>query len=79
MKGYRSIKDSKVSFKAITHQIMKANDTNPDNIFLILAKDPKDTVITHLVKYGKNCGNRNLVITVDPIKLAKFLRIMGVI
>jgi len=79
VKGYRSIKDSKVSFEAIAHQIMKANDTNPDHILLVLAKAPKDAVVTRLVKYGKDCGNRNLVIIVDPIDLARFLRTKSVI
>lgn len=79
VKGYRSIKNSKVSFEDVAHQIMKANDTNPDHILLILAKPLKDAVITRLVKYGKDCGNRNLIILVDEINLAQFLRVRGVI
>jgi len=79
VKGYRSISGLRVSFEDIAHQIMKANDTNPDHILLVLAKGPKDTVVTRLVKYGKDCGNRNLVIIVDPVDLARFLRITGII
>ena len=79
VKGYRSIKGLKVSFEAIDHQIMKANATKPDYILLILAKDPKDTVVTHVTNYGRDCGNRNLVEVVDPISLARFLRTKGVI
>lgn len=79
VKGYRSIKSSKVAFGDIAHQIMKANDTNPDHILLVLAKPLKDGVITRLVKYGKDCGNRNLIILVDRIDLARFLRVRGVI
>ncbi len=79
VKGYRSIKNSKVSFEGVAHQIIKANDTNPDHILLILAKPLKDGIITRLVKYGKDCGNRNLVILIDQINLARFLRVRGVI
>jgi hypothetical protein len=79
VKGYRSINSSKVSFKDIAHQIMKANATNPDYILLILAKPIKDGVITGLVKYGIDCGNRNLIILIDQIDLARFLRVRKII
>ena len=79
VKGYRSIRDSKVSFEDIAHQIMKAYDTNPDHILLVLAKPLKDGVITRLVKYGKDCGNRNLFILIDHINLARFLRVRDII
>ena len=79
VKGHRSIKKSKVSFEDIAHQIMKANDTNPDHILLILAKPPIDGIITRLVKYGEDCGNRNLVVLVDPVNLARFLRAKNII
>lgn len=79
VKGYRSIKNSKVSFEHVAHQIIKANDTNPDHILLVLAKPLKDGVITRLVKYGKDCGNRNLIILVDQINLSKFLRVRGIV
>jgi len=79
VKGYRSIKNLTVSFEDVAHQVIKANDTNPDHILLILAKPLKDGVITRLVKYGKDCGNRNLIILVDEINLAQFLRVRGVI
>jgi len=79
VKGHRSIKQPKVSFEDIAHQIMKANDTNPDHILLILAKPLKDGIITRLVKYGKDCGNRNLIVLVDQVNLARFLRVLNII
>jgi len=79
VKGYNSIRYAKISFEDIAHQIIKANDTNPDHILLVLAKPLKDGVITRLVKYGKDCGNRDLVIVVDQIDLARFLRVRGII
>lgn len=79
VKGYRSIGKSKVSFEDIAHQIMKANITNPDHILLILAKPTKNGVVTYLVKYGIDCGNRNKVILVDHVNLVRFLRVKGII
>jgi len=79
VKGYRSIKGKKVSFEAIAHQIQKANLTKPDHILLVLAKPLKDGVITYLVKYGEDLGNRNLVIIVDPVNLARFLRARNIL
>lgn len=79
VKGYRSVKGANISFKDIAHQVWKANDTNPNYILLVLAKPPKDGVITRLVKYGKDCGNRNLVVLVDPVDLARFLKIRRII
>lgn len=79
VKGYRSIKKKNISFEAIAHQVLKANATNPDHILLIVAKPLADGVITQLVKYGKDCGNRNLVIIADPVNLARFLRTRNII
>jgi len=79
VKGYRSISGKNVSFKEIAHQVQKANVTNPDHVLLVLAKPPKDSVITFLVKYGKDLGNRNLVIIVDPVNLARFLRARNIL
>lgn len=79
VKGYRSIKNPKISFEDIAHQIQKANDTNPDHILLVAAKPLKDGVVTRLVKYGKDCGNRDLVILVDQVDLGRFLRARGII
>lgn len=79
VKGHRSISKSKISFEDIAHQVVKANITNPDHILLILAKPTKNGIITHLVKYGIDCGNRNLIILVDQVNLARFLRARAVI
>jgi hypothetical protein len=79
VKGYKSVGKSTVVFEDIAHQILKANDTHPDHILLILAKPLGDSVVSNLVRYGKDCGNRNLVITMDPVNLARFLRIRGII
>jgi len=80
VKGYKSVgKKATIVFEDIAHQILKANDTHPDHILLILAKPLGDSVVSNLVKYGEDCGNRNLVITMDPVNLARFLRVRGII
>lgn len=79
VKGYNSISRKKITFEDIAHQVMKANATQPDHILLVLAKPITDGVITNLVKYGIHCGNRNLVILVDQVNLARFLRARGII
>jgi len=80
VKGYRSIgARKKITFEDIAHQIMKANDTLPDHILLVLAKPITDGVITNLVKYGIQCGNRDLVVIVDQVNLARFLRARSII
>lgn len=80
VKGFKSVgKKPTIVFEDIAHQILKANDTRPDHILLILAKPLGDSVVSNLVKYGEDCGNRNLVITMDPINLARFLRVRGII
>ena len=74
VKGYNSLKNPRVRWEDVAHQIMKAyQGTEPDHVLLVLAKDPVDGLITQLVNYGKSVGNRNLVIIVDPINLARFL------
>lgn len=79
VKGYRSISRKKITFEDIAHQVMKANDTQPDHILLVLAKPITDSVITNVVTYGIHCGNRNLVIVVDQVNLARFLGARGII
>jgi len=80
VKGYKSVgKKATIVFEDIAHQIFKANDTHPDHILLILAKPLGDGVVSNIVKYGEDCGNRNLVITMDPVNLARFLRTRGII
>lgn len=80
VKGYKSVgKKPTIVFEDIAHQVFKANDTHPDHILLILAKPLGDSVVSNLVKYGEDCGNRNLVITMDPVNLARFLRVRGII
>jgi len=74
VKGYRSLKKKTATLEEIMHQIIKANLTNPDYILLVLAKPPGDGVISYLTKYGSDIGKRNLIILVDPINLAQFLR-----
>lgn len=80
VKGHKSVgKKATIVFEDIAHQVLKANDTHPDHILLILAKPLGDSVVSNLVKYGEDCGNRNLVITMDPIDLARFLRVRCII
>jgi hypothetical protein len=60
VKGYKSVgKKPTIVFEDIAHQILKANDTHPNHILLIVAKPLGDSVISNLVKYGEDCGNRN--------------------
>ena len=79
VKGYKSINHATIVFEDIAHQVFKANDTHPNHILLVLAKPFADTVVTNLVKYGKDCGNRNLVILMDNVTLARFLRARKII
>ena len=75
-KGFRSIgKRPNIIFEDIAHQILKANETNPDHILLIVAKPLADGVTTKIVEYGKNCGNENFVVIMDAVNLARFLRV----
>lgn len=75
VKGYRSVPGKTVTFEDVSHQIMKAfNGTFPDFILLILAKPAADALVTNMVRYGESVGNKNLVIVVDPVQLAQFLR-----
>jgi len=74
VKGYSSLKRNRVRWEDVSHQITKAyQGTNPDHVILVLAKDPVDGLITQLVNYGESVGNRNLIILVDPVDLARFL------
>lgn len=80
VKGYRSVKHKKISLEDISHQVVKAyHGTEPDHVIVVLAKDPVDTLVTHLKKYGQTIGKDHLVILVDPVDLARFLRSTGVI
>lgn len=80
VKGYNSLKKRHATWKEIAHQIVKAyHGTKPNHILLVLAKDPTDGLITQLVNYGESIGNRNLVILIDPVELARFLHVKKVI
>ena len=78
VKGYDSLKRRHVRWEDIAHQITKAyQGTQPNHVLLVLAKDPVDGLVTQLVSYGISVGNRNMVILIDPINLARFLHIRG--
>jgi len=79
VKGFKSVKKANIVFEDIAHQILKANETRPDHILLILAKPFADTVVSNLVNYGKDCGNRHLVVIMDTVNLARFLRVRKII
>jgi hypothetical protein len=77
VKGYKSIgKRQNIIFEDIAHQILKANETHPEHILLIVAKPLADGVNTKIVEYGKDCGNEHLVVIMDSVNLARFLRYM---
>jgi hypothetical protein len=80
VKGYNSLKRRHVRWEDVAHQITKAyQGTQPNHVLLVLAKDPVDNLVTQLVSYGISVGNRNLVILIDPINLARFLHIRGML
>src|SRR5437879_8051705 len=73
VKVFRSL--SKLNWESISHQITKAyQSTTPDYVLLLSAREPVDGVITQMSNYGKSVGNKNLVVFVPPLDLAKFLR-----
>lgn len=74
VKGYKSIKDKKVSWKNTGYQITRAYRTHPDYILFVSAKEPVDGFVTETRIYGSDVGNPNLVIFVPPMDLAKFLK-----
>jgi len=77
VKGYKSL--SKLNWESISHQITKAYQTRPDYILLLSAREPVDGVITRMIDYGESVGNKNLIVFVPPMDLAKFLRWRGLI
>lgn len=80
VKGYASLKKKRVRWEDIAHQITKGyQGTVPNYVLLVLAKDPVDGLITQLINYGKTVGNRNLVILIDPLNLARFLHARKII
>jgi hypothetical protein len=74
VKGFRSISAPKVNWESISYQVTRAYETRPDYMFLLIAKEPVDGVITRLVDYGKSVGNKNLIVFAPPMDVAKFLR-----
>ncbi len=76
---WRAISKTNIIFQDIAHQILKANETHPDHILLVVAKPLVDGVVSKIVEYGKDCGNRNLVIIMDSVNLARFLRFRKII
>ena len=80
IKGFNSLPKSRVRWVDIIHQITKGYQaTQSDYVLLVLSKDTVDGLITQLVTYGESVGNRNLVILMDTVNLARFLRVRNVI
>lgn len=80
IKGFDSLPKPRVRWVDIIHQITKGyQGTHPDYVLLVLAKDTVDGLITQFVTYGESVGNRNLVILMDTVNLARFLRARNVI
>ncbi len=80
IKGFDSLPKARVRWVDIIHQITKGyQGTQPDYVLLVLAKDTVDGLITQFVTYGESVGNRNLVILMDTVHLARFLRARTVI
>jgi hypothetical protein len=72
VKGYKSL--SKLNWESISHQITKAYQTRPDYILLLSAREPVNGVITYMTDYGESVGNKNLLLFMPPMDLAKFLK-----
>lgn len=80
VKGYDSLPKPRARWVDIIHQIAKGyQGTKPDYVLLVLAKDTVDGLITQLVTYGESVGNRNLIILMDRVNLACFLRARKII
>ena len=80
IKGFDSLPKARVRWVDIIHQITKGyQGTHPDYVLLVLAKDTVDGLITQLVTYGETVGNRNLIILMDTVNLARFLMARHVI
>jgi len=80
VKGYKSVRGSRVRYEDIAHQLMRAYQrTEPNHVILALAKYPADGVVSDLVRYGETIGNRDLVILVEPVDLTKFLHVKRII
>jgi hypothetical protein len=75
VKGYRSVgkKTTKISFKQISHQVLKANRTKPDYIILAVAKEFKNDVISEISTYSADVGKPHLVVYFLPRDLVRFL------
>lgn len=74
VKGFKSVSGRTVTWENIAHQVTKVYRTRPDHILVVLAKNAADSVISELVQYAKTVGNQNLIVTCDPVELARFLK-----
>ncbi len=79
VKGKGSLDSKKINLEAVAHQILKAYRTRPDYIILCSTTDPVDAFRSDVVDYCASVGNRNLVIFVPPLDLAKFLIWQGIV
>jgi hypothetical protein len=79
VKGFRSVSGARISLQDIMHQVTRAYfATHPDYVLLMIAKEPKDGVITALNQFAEEVGNPNLFIYVGPVDLAKVVKILRV-
>lgn len=79
VKGFRSVSGARISLEDIMHQVTKAYfATQPDYLLLMIAKEPRDGVITALGQFAEGIGKPNLFIYVGPVDLAKILHVLRV-
>jgi len=79
VKGFRSVSGVRISLQDIMHQVTRAYfATHPDYVLLMIAKEPKDGVITTLNQFAEGVGKPNLFVYVGPVDLAKVIRILRV-
>jgi len=80
VKGYRSIRGSKLSWADVSHQVTRAySATHPDYVMLFSAKESKDGLVTALAQFAQDVGNQHMIIFIPPMDLARLLRTFRVI
>jgi hypothetical protein len=73
VKGYKSIKKSKLRWEDIAYQITRARLADPDHILLISAKEPVDGLITNVEKYNIDISRPGCVIFIPPLDMTRIL------
>ncbi len=73
VKGFKSFKRKKLTWKDIAHQVTKAYRGKPDYILVLSAKEPVDGLITKFREYAISVNNKNLIIFGPPLDCIRLL------